>query len=798
MHLGKILLLLEQKELQFSYEQLLRKYGSLHVKVVKNTLELRDIEFSGYLLIVADLHLKESVKVFLELCDFYSFSRELVVLISLYDTLEIQQLALPFEKISFIIKKPFLTRKLTDYLDKEIYKLKQLALISKKVDILIDIYDLHPALIGVYDNEGFFYYANMQYLKSYKIKLEQKKRLHFNDVSHCNYDFEAIKVQLFRLRSFTLESKFKGMWYEHIFFYTNRKYVIHIASDVSVKKEKELRLEMASSFFETTNEGIIIVNRDVEIESVNRAFTEITGYTQEEVLGKNPRLLKSGLHDNEFYVTMWNSIKAHGYWKGEIWNKRKNGQVYPQILSITKTPKSLSHEEFYMSVFTDISSLKKADEKVYYHANFDSLTTLPNRAYFVKELESVLKEAYKKETLVALFFIDVDKFKDVNDTYGHDIGDEMLMAIAKRLMYSVRKDDFVARIGGDEFVLIAKDIKEKSNVEKLAQKIQKRIKERLDIESHSFYMSLSMGIAIHPDHGLSSQELLKNADIAMYEVKESGRNNYKIYEPFMGDKVLTKNSMLQEVQRAVVNKEFIIYYQPIIDFKTQKIFGAEALVRWSHPQRGLLGPDEFLSYIFNTELEKKFGDFVIERVLQDLQKLNEIEKEHSLVIAINISREHFHSREFCSYIADMLKKYNVKPQQIELEVLETQLMYDKELSKNNIANLRRMGIRISLDDFGMEYSSLNYLKEFEVDKLKVERGFVAQITQDVHDLKIVRAIVNIAKVFDLKVQAEGVETQKHYEMLQEMGCDFSQGYFHSQAIAFEEFVGYYNNSMKGR
>ena len=795
MHLEKVLLLSDNKELVSSYELLLKRYGKLDVALLSNTNKVADVEFEGYLVIIADFHHEKHVKEFLEYANFYSFSRELLVLISAFDSTTLQHLDISLKNISFIIKKPFLTTKLTQFMDKELYKMKQVSLISSKADILIDTFDLHPSRIAVYDSDGNFYYANMKYIEAYEVALEQESKLHFDLISTCEYDFNAIKAKLFILKSFNFEKKEQGSWQEHVFFYTNSKYVIHMASDVSSKKEKELRLELASNFFETTNEGIIVTNKDVQIESVNRAFSEITLYSKEEALGKNPRFLKSGLHDEEFYVAMWNSIKANGSWKGQIWNKRKDGQVYPQILSITKTSKSIHQEEFYMSIFTDISSLKKADEEVYYHANYDSLTALPNRAYFAKELENVLKEARKSQTQVGIFFIDVDKFKEVNDSFGHNAGDEMLIAIAKRLQNSVRKEDFVARIGGDEFVLIAKDIKSIKNVEKLCLKVQKKVREKLSIVAESFFMSLSIGVALYPDHGAKSEELLKNADIAMYEVKESGRNNFKIYEEYMGRKILTKNAMMLEIKRALLQKEFVMYYQPVINFEDGSIVSAEALVRWIHPEKGVMPPDAFLGYVFASDLEKEFGDMVIESVLQDLQKFNKVFYDNPITIAINISREHFFTPTFCSDISLMLQQYGIKPSQIELEILETQLMHNVELAKENITNLRYMGVKIALDDFGVEYSSLNYLKQFQVDKLKIDKSFIQNIDEDVYDLKIAKSIIIIGKVFELKVQAEGVETRKQYDKLKEFGCDFSQGYYHSKPIAFEEFIGYYKRKL---
>ena len=796
MHLEQILLLTDNKDLAFSYEMLLGSYEESKVVLLSNAKEFNEIDFSGYFFIVADLSREEFVRGFLELVNFYSFTRESLVLISPYESRELEAFDISLKKISFIIKKPFLTSKLTAFIDKEIYKLKQVSLLSDKADILIDIIDLHPSRIAVYDNEGLFFYANAKYMQAYELSFESAQKLHFDAIAPWGIDFHELKAKLFVLKSFTYESKESPIWYEHLFFYTNTKYIIHAVSDITAQKDKELRLQLASSFFENTNEGIIIANENGDIESVNGAFTAITGYSKEEAMGENPRFLKSGMHDEAFYKEMWSAIKVDGYWKGEVWNKRKNADIYPQMLSISKTLNPLSKDKHYMAILSDISSLKKADDEIYYHANYDSLTNLPNRAYFVKQLENILKESKKNSSEAALFFIDIDKFKDVNDTYGHDVGDEMLIAISKRLGNSIKEDDFLARIGGDEFVLIAKNIKNVTNAQKLSLKMQKKVNERIDIGGVSFFITLSIGVALYPEHGLTSQALLKNADIAMYEVKESGRNSFQIYREQMSERILTKSTMIAEIKIALLKREFVMYYQPVIDFKSGIVVGAEALVRWNHPSRGILTPDTFLEYILNSDLEKEFGDLVIESVFEDLQKINAVFKGNRLRLAINISREHFFTPSFCSDLAQTMRRYNIDPSQVELEILETQLMYNIDQAKENIQNLRTLGVSISLDDFGVEYSSLNYLKEFQVDKLKIDKSFIHKMSEDIRDEKITQSIINIAKVFELTVQAEGVETQEQFNMLNAFGCEFSQGYLHSKPMAFEEFLGYYKKSIQ--
>ena len=345
-------------------------------------------------------------------------------------------------------------------------------------------------------------------------------------------------------------------------------------------------------------------------------------------------------------------------------------------------------------------------------------------------------------------------------------------------------------------VLLAKDIKNLKNVENIAAKIQKKAKQPLQIGNNTFSMCLSIGIAIYPEHGTIDQELLKNADIAMYEVKENGRNNFKIYENIMGRKILTKTSMIGEIKRALIQKDFVMYYQPVIDFQTKRVVGAEALIRWIHPYRGIISPADFLHYILSSDMEEEFGDFVVESVMQDIQKLNNLFPGHEICIAINITREHFFTPSFCADMATMIQKYGVKSSQVEMEILEMQIMHNTEIAKENIDNLRHMGFKISLDDFGVEYSSLNYLKHFHVDKLKVDKSFIHNIHEGEQDLRIVQSIINIGKVFDLKVQAEGVETLEQYNKIKEFGCDFSQGYYHSRPIGFEEFICYYKESTK--
>ncbi|MBE0513524.1 EAL domain-containing protein [Sulfurimonas sp.] len=539
-------------------------------------------------------------------------------------------------------------------------------------NVFVDIVDLHPSRIAVYEENGNFFYANSNYIKAYGIEMSEKESLNFDKIKPYEVTFEYIKSQLITSKSFSIQELEDSTLFESLFFYTTSKYLIHISSS--------------------------------------------------------------------------------------------------------------------------ITTLKEADKKIYYHANYDSLTTLPNRSYFKKQLKSILQESSRNSSKIALFFIDVDKFKEVNDTYGHDVGDKMLVAIAKRLLNSVREDDIVARIGGDEFVLIAKDIKNTEIIERLALKLQKRIREPIEIDTHIFNVTLSIGIAVYPQHGITSQDLLKNADIAMYEVKKTKKDDFRIYNKSMSSEAAIKLSMKAEIRRALEQNEFVMHYQPVIDFRTNSIVGAEALVRWYHSKRGILEPNEFLELILSGDMDKEFNCMVVSKVLKDLTIMNKAFLNKKLIISINISKDQFFSPTFSLNISETSKNYSIDKSQIELKIVENQIMKNSSVAKENIETLHLMGFKIALDDFGIEHSSLNHLKNFKVDKLKIDRLFIKNIAQDENDLNIVKSIVNTAKLFNLKVQAEGIETKEQYQKLKKIGCDFSQGFYHSSALPMDDFIHYFNKT----
>jgi diguanylate cyclase (GGDEF)-like protein len=453
-----------------------------------------------------------------------------------------------------------------------------------------------------------------------------------------------------------------------------------------------------------------------------------------------------------------------------------------------------ANAKYIVHISFNITTLKEADRKIYYHANYDSLTALPNRSFFKKKLNHTLDESLQNGSKTALFFIDVDNFKKVNDTYGHNIGDKMLVTIAKRLVNSIRKDDIVARIGGDEFVIIAKNIKNIKNAKQLAFKLQKKIKQPLEIDTNIFNVSLSIGIAIYPQHAATSDDLLKNADIAMYEVKKEKRDGFKIYRKLMSNRAATRLLMQADIKRALKEKEFVMHYQPVVDFHNNSVVGAEALVRWYNTKKGILEPKDFLELVLSGDMEKEFGCMVFSKVLEDLKILNKNILDKKLTISINISKEQFFNPSFCSDLEDTSKKYNIDRSQIELKIVESQVMQNISVAKDIIKKLHLMGFKIVLDDFGVEYSSLNHLKLFEVDKLKIDKSFIKNMIKDKNDLNITKSIINTAKLFNLKVQAEGIETKEQYLKLRDIGCDYSQGFYHSNPLPIDDFINYFNKT----
>lgn len=784
----KFLIVSEQQSVFKLYELLFKDYFS----DVKNLLIedydfIEAINFNQFNIVLIDLNGKKYISSINQLTKKNTRNCK-IILVTPHDLNSFYQSLNDTQFFNLILSKPIDVVKLKNFIKNESEKLEKRNILEKKNNILANVVDLHPARIAVFDIKGVLFYANTNYLEANNLSLNDIDKLTFDEISQCNIGFKNIKEKLQITNSFINQKEENNRWYESTFYIISNEFIIHNCIDITAQKQKELQLEQSAIFFENSNEGIIITDSKGKIVSINKSFSRITGYRKDEVIGKTPSILNSGIHDKVFYENMWDSLKINSAWQGEIWNKRKTGEIYPEWLSIAKALNPKYNEEFYIAIFTDISSLKEADKKIHFYANHDILTKLANRVQFESHLKSTIESCKRRESKMALFFIDLDKFKDINDTYGHTIGDEMLKIVAKRLEQSIRKDDFIARLGGDEFILIIKDVKDNEDMLHLAHKINENIKESIVISDKVFFMSLSIGISIFPDHGKDSEDLIKNSDAAMYVVKENGRNGYRLYSQDMTDKISLKVTIQNELKIAIQKDEFEMYYQAIVDIKTKKIIGAEALVRWNHKKRGLLTPIHFIDFIDEGGMSVEFGELVFRKVLNDIQILNSKLKQENFRIAINISPEHFFKYTFVEDIQNFCNDFSIDTKQIELELLETSIMKNSEISQNRIKILHDKGFKISLDDFGTGYSSLSYLKNFNVDKLKIDQSFIRDFLEDNNDKAIVQAIINLANIFNLKVQAEGVETKEHEKLLETLNCNLAQGYFYNKPISLNKFI----------
>jgi diguanylate cyclase (GGDEF)-like protein/PAS domain S-box-containing protein len=563
--------------------------------------------------------------------------------------------------------------------------------------------------------------------------------------------------------------------------------------------ERENQLRIAATAFET-QEGIMITDANNNIIKVNQAFKNITGYSAEDVLGKNPRILSSGRHDKEFYAAMWRSVLATGSWQGEIWDKRKNGEIFPKWLTITATKDAKGTITHYVGTHTDISERKAAEAEIQKLAFYDHLTQLPNRRMLVQKLGEALAFSSRSRRTGALLFIDLDHFKTLNDTLGHDVGDILLQQVALRLTSSLRKNDavarlgepdVVARLGGDEFVVMLEDLSEQTleaakKTKIVGEKILDKLNQPYLLGKLDYHCTASIGATLFTDSQQSIDELMKQADIAMYQAKKEGRNTMRFFDPYMQNTINARVTLEGELRKALERKEFQLYYQIQVDVSRHPV-GAEALIRWVHPERGLVSPAEFIPLAEETGLIIPIGEWVIDTACEQLKAWQWNETVNDLTIAVNVSAKQFRQAEFVAQIQEAVKRHAIIPKQLKLEITESLLLDNIEETISTMNDLRAIGVRLSLDDFGTGYSSLQYLKRLPLDQLKIDQSFVREITVDSNDKAIVRTIIAMAESLNLDVIAEGVETEEQLQLLIEMGCTNYQGYLFSKPLPMANF-----------
>lgn len=560
--------------------------------------------------------------------------------------------------------------------------------------------------------------------------------------------------------------------------------------DITAQKKAEERLRVAAVAFEM-QEAIMVTDAQANILRVNRAFQKITGYSAEEVVGKNPRILSSGRQSREFYAEMWKQLLQHGSWAGEVWDRRKNGEIYPKWLTISAARDSRGNITEYVAIFSDITARKQAEEEIRSLAYYDALTGLPNRRMLLDRFHQALSLSARSHQCGAVLFLDMDRFKTLNDTMGHDYGDMMLAEVGRRMQACVRESDTVARIGGDEFVVLVEeagaDLQEALHaVALIAEKVRATLSGSYRLGSYEFHSSPSIGVCMFSGSEEQVDELMKRADLAMYQAKESGRNTVRFFDPLMQRSVETRAALEADLRGALPGGQLSLYYQVQVD-RDLNPKGAEALLRWKHARRGMVSPAEFIPVAEESGMIVEIGRWVLEQACRQLAEWAQDERLSQLVLAVNVSAQQFRAADFVQRIEDVITRYQVAPQRLKLELTESVVLQDVLGVIGKMHALKSLGVGLSLDDFGTGYSSLAYLKQLPLDQIKIDQSFVRDIISDPNDAVMVRTIIGMAQNFRLEVIAEGVESGEQLEFLRQCGCTVYQGYLFGKPIPREDF-----------
>jgi diguanylate cyclase (GGDEF)-like protein/PAS domain S-box-containing protein len=561
--------------------------------------------------------------------------------------------------------------------------------------------------------------------------------------------------------------------------------------DITERIEGEEALRLAGSVFHNMEEGVLVVDSNTRIIAVNPAFTAITGYTTDEVLGKNPSLLSSGKHPREFYKEMWRQLLNKGTWAGEIWDKRKSGEIYPKWLTISAV-KNEKHEIFqYVAIFSDITARKRAEDEIIALAFYDALTQLPNRRLLLDRFRSALSKSARNHLYGAVLFLDMDRFKNINDTLGHDYGDLLLIEVARRIRTHVREMDTVARFGGDEFVVLFEEVSESAEdasqkIALIAEKLRVALAVPYSLQGHEHHSSPSIGVSLYCGNEESVDVLLKHADMAMYQAKEAGRNAVRFFDPVMQHAVETRATLEADLRHAVIDQQLLLFYQLQVG-DDHRPLGAEALLRWLHPVRGMVMPAQFIPIAEESSLILDIGYWVLEAACLQLSAWAKNEQMCNLTLAVNVSAQQFSQHDFVDKVAALTRSHGVNPARLKLELTESVILNDVNDVVAKMSALKHLGVKLAMDDFGTGYSSLSYLKQLPLDQLKIDQSFVRDIAMNNNDAVMIKAIVDMAQNFRIDVIAEGVETEEQLNFLRLNGCISYQGYFFSKPVPIDEF-----------
>lgn len=662
--------------------------------------------------------------------------------------------------------------------------------IEKRHQFLRSTFSAIPDLVWIKDRQGVYLDCNSRY-ESFMGKARQDI-IGNTDHDHIKqteadliqaHDQEVIKLRLPSIQEETY--RFKSDGHEEILEIIKTPIldassqiigILGIGRDITSRKKAEAELRLSKEVFENTLEGIMITDREGNIVDVNPAFNKITGYARDEVIGQKPSILNSGRQSPEFYEDMWQQLDRDGHWKGEVWNRNQNGEIYAELLSISSLKDEDGNDQFYVGIFSDITHTKEQQEQLSMMAHYDVLTGLPNRALFADRFNQAILHSNRNQKLLAVCFIDLDNFKPVNDNFGHETGDQLLVEVANRLIDSVRGEDTVSRLGGDEFALLLNDITSPKECKKTLDRILHKLEMPFVIDDFSHYISASIGMTLYPNDNEDVDTLLRHADQAMYQAKLAGKHRYQLFDSDHDRVVTQRQVLLDQVKKALYADELTLFYQPKVNMASGEVFGVEALLRWQHPENGLIPPMDFLPYINGTELEIEVGEWVINQAVRQLRDWSD--QGMNLAISVNIASHHLQQSTFVSRLAYALDEYpDIDPARLQLEVLESSVLADLKKIRETIDNCQnQLGVSIALDDFGTGYSSLTHLRSFSADTVKIDKSFIQDMLDDPNDYVIVDGVIGLAESFSRQVIAEGVESVQHGLMLLAMGCDQAQGF----------------------
>ncbi|WP_295009415.1 EAL domain-containing protein [uncultured Dechloromonas sp.] len=573
-------------------------------------------------------------------------------------------------------------------------------------------------------------------------------------------------------------------------YWDGKPVLIGVSQDISERLRAEERQRLAASVFDNAHEGIMITNQTGRIVEVNSTFTELTGYSRAEAIGQTPELLKSGHHDAAFYEQMWQTIEQDGYWQGEIWNRKKSGEIFVEQLTISAVHDGGGSISHYVAIFSDITVIKQHQQRLEHLAHFDALTQLPNRMLLGDRMRLAMAQTERSGKMLAVCYLDLDNFKPINDEFGHSVGDYLLIDVAQRLKTCVRAGDTVARLGGDEFVLLIANLDDLHECELAMGRIISALAQPFRVSQRQVSVAASIGVTLYPHDGADSDTLLRHADQAMYAAKQAGLNRYHLFDPENDRRARIRREEIGRIREALAGNEFRIYFQPKVDMRKGTVVGAEALIRWQHPERGVLLPASFLPVVEGTETAIEIGDWVIDETLRQLDAWLS-ESGLRVSVSINIAGNHLQNPGFSQRLSELLGRYPaVQPQQIELEILETAALADVGTTAALFAECRDLGVSFALDDFGTGYSSLTYFRRLPADILKIDQSFVRDMLDNPDDLAIVEGVIGLTQAFRRSVIAEGVETVEHGLVLLLLGCDMAQGFGIARPMPAAELPGW--------